>query len=320
MTPSLTHGLLMLGTTVVGPLALGALDVDRRAVKAAQVLGALAAVALVLPQGPLAASLAAPWALLAAGAAAAGIPSTCRALRSAGVHRTPLHGTPAHPATGHSTGRVRPLEHVVRALAPLAARSFWVVGAAWLLLDRLDADPVGVGGDLVLLTAVHFHFAGLAATAIVGSSARARLGAAALAGTLAAPVLVAAGFVALPLLQVVGAVVFTLALMAWSLQAGRANATPAPAAPGAGAVAGAAWLVARASVWVSMPLATWWATGYVVGFPAPSIPVMAATHGVANAVGFSLCGLLALVARPGVLPPPSTTGRLSHPARHASEM
>lgn len=305
----------MLGTTVVGPLALGALDVDRRAVKAAQVLGSLAAVALVLPQGPLAASLAAPWALLAAGTAAAGIPSTRRALRSAWVHRTPVHGTPAHATTGHNTGRVRPLEHVVRALAPLAARSFWVVGAAWLLLDRLDADPVGVGGDLVLLTAVHFHFAGLAATAIVGSSARTRLGVAALAGTLAAPVLVAAGFVALPVLQVVGALVFTLALMAWSLQAGRANATPAPAAPGAGA-AGAAWMVARASVWVSMPLATWWATGYVVGFPVPSIPVMAATHGVANAVGFSLCGLLALVAAPG----PSTTGRLSHPARHASEM
>lgn len=271
MDLSLTHVLLMLGTVVVAPLALGVLGVvDRPVIRIAPLAGVLAAIGLALPQGAGAASLALPWALLAVGTAVAAVPSVFRAVRPT--------VTPTH------TGR---------ALAPLAALGFWVVGTCWLLLDRLALDPVGVGPDLVLLTAVHFHFAGLAATTIVTASPGpdrrgigGMLGTAALVGTMIAPVLVAVGFVAVPALQVAGAVIFTIALLAWSIQAPRV---------GVGATR-AAWFLARASVWVSMPLAVWWATGFVTGLPAPSIPVMAATHGVANALGFALPGLMVLSA------------------------
>jgi hypothetical protein len=43
-----------------------------------------------------------------------------------------------------------------------------------------------------------------------------------------------------------------------------------------------------------MLLALWWAGGEALGFPHPSLDVMAATHGVANALGFVLCTLLGL--------------------------
>jgi hypothetical protein len=43
---------------------------------------------------------------------------------------------------------------------------------------------------------------------------------------------------------------------------------------------------------VPMLLAVSWALGEVTSLPALSIPQMAATHGVVNAVGFSACGVV----------------------------
>lgn len=263
---ALSRVLLALGVVVVAPLCLRLLGGRWRT---AVGLGSLAAVGLALPAGPLAAGLGVPWLGLAMASVVADLPRAWRAGRAAG---------------GVGADAFGPL---VDAVAPLAARVWWVVGAGWLLLDRLALDPIGVGEGLVLLTAVHFHFAGLAATTITSQTVR-RVGPRArpaLIGSLAAPPIVAIGFVALPVMQVVGAVVFTAALLWWAAVAGRL--------PGR---AGVAWLVARGAVLLSMPLATWWAIGWVTGLPAPSIPLMAATHGVANAVGFSLCGAAALLA------------------------
>ncbi len=41
-----------------------------------------------------------------------------------------------------------------------------------------------------------------------------------------------------------------------------------------------------------MALALWWAVGRLTGLAHPDLGLMAATHGVANAVGVCLCGLL----------------------------
>jgi hypothetical protein len=38
---------------------------------------------------------------------------------------------------------------------------FAAIGAAWLLADRAGVRPLGFDGDIVLLTAVHFHYAGV---------------------------------------------------------------------------------------------------------------------------------------------------------------
>lgn len=42
----------------------------------------------------------------------------------------------------------------------------------------------------------------------------------------------------------------------------------------------------------AMVLALQWALGFVYGLPALSIPTMVATHGLANAFGFALLGVL----------------------------
>jgi hypothetical protein len=49
--------------------------------------------------------------------------------------------------------------------------------------------------------------------------------------------------------------------------------------------------VSGLAVWVPMILAVAWATGQHVDVPALSIPAMARTHGLVNALGFTVCGL-----------------------------
>ena len=51
----------------------------------------------------------------------------------------------------------------------------------------------------------------------------------------------------------------------------------------------------------SLLLALWWALGRAADLPHPSVDWMIATHGVANALGFGLCSVLAwrrLLGRP----------------------
>lgn len=41
-----------------------------------------------------------------------------------------------------------------------------------------------------------------------------------------------------------------------------------------------------------MPLAGWYAAGEYLPIEAPTIPEMIVSHGLLNAVGFALCGLI----------------------------
>lgn len=45
---------------------------------------------------------------------------------------------------------------------------FFPIGAGWLFLSRLGANPLDFGSLIVLLTAVHFHYAGFAAPLLAG--------------------------------------------------------------------------------------------------------------------------------------------------------
>ena len=53
-------------------------------------------------------------------------------------------------------------------LAVLASDLYLPVGAVWALFDQFHFQPLGFSGIIVLLTAVHFHYAGFALPRLTG--------------------------------------------------------------------------------------------------------------------------------------------------------
>ncbi|MDF2849007.1 MAG: hypothetical protein K0R97_2989 [Oerskovia sp.] len=181
------------------------------------------------------------------------------------------------------------------------------VGAAAMLADRGGWGLLGFSGTYLTLTVPHMLFAGFAAALVAGltvglSGGRAGAGrtdpsTAARVGAAGVPLgtgLVLVGYFVGNVAELVGALVLTGALWctAWAVLG-----IPARRAARALLVAGSVAVVA------SMLLAVWWAVGEATGLPHPSIRQMAATHGVANALGFALCTVLGLrLARGGADP------------------
>lgn len=177
----------------------------------------------------------------------------------------------------------------VRLIIWPAAAAYLVVGSLWLLADRLDLTPGGFAAPFVQLTAVHFHYAGFASLVLAGSAWRwcphSRTAATAAILILAAPPIVASGFAFLGLLQITGAALLALGL--WLL----AWVTLRHVAPQVNRVAGSLLVVSSIAVLVPMGLAVQWAVGNNFGTPALSIPHMVLTHGITNAIGFTLLGV-----------------------------
>ncbi|MGH3440886.1 MAG: YndJ family transporter, partial [Nitriliruptorales bacterium] len=172
------------------------------------------------------------------------------------------------------------------------ATAYLVVGAGWWLAHAAGLEPVGITEPFVELTAVHFHYAGLTATVYAAltwlhATVRRRTAAAGLVLVAAAPPFVAVGFTWVGWLQIVGAVLLTagLLLVAWVVLR-----EVVPAADDR--LAAALLAISALAVIVPMLLAVQWAVGANLGTPALSVPDMARTHGLANALGFSLLGLL----------------------------
>ncbi len=171
----------------------------------------------------------------------------------------------------------------------VVAPAYLAVGAAWLLADRLDLAPVGVTAPLVQLTAIHFHHAGFGAAVLATCTWQVRpsRGAgAALAMILAGPPVVAVGFLTSGVLQVLGALLLAVGLWALAWQVVRHVAPRFAGAPRILLV------VSALATLAPMVLAVQWAAGSAFGTPALSIPAMALWHGLANAVGFVLLGVL----------------------------
>jgi hypothetical protein len=228
----------------------------------------LVVVSLCLGRGILAASLSAAWLLF------------CGLLALGGVFRL-------------YRGAFRRLDTAF----PAAAFLFLPVGAAWLVASRLGLTLLGFQEPIVLLTAVHFHYAGFAAPLLARSSRLALGGSqmsstpAALfnvvaAGVLVGPALLAAGFVIGPRVKLAAALVlatseiglalsFLFALRHVSLLAAKFLIA-----------------LAAASVAFAMILAALWAVGEYPLQPLVHLAEMARLHGTANAFGFTLCGLL----------------------------
>lgn len=174
-----------------------------------------------------------------------------------------------------------------------ASLAYLVVGTVWLLLHSLRIEPVGVEPPFVLLTAVHFHYAGFTATLLAAlvrrqtAAASPRLSAAMIAAVVLAPPIVALGFTFVGVLQVIGAALLTGGLFALSWLTLR-HVVPRVT----DRLARSLLVVSALAVLVPMVLALQWAIGWNFDTPALSIPMMARTHGVVNALGFTLCGVL----------------------------
>jgi len=166
------------------------------------------------------------------------------------------------------------------------------VAAIALVAERAGHELFGFELTVLSLTVAHFHFAGFAAALVAGLVATAvpgPWGSAAAVSLPAGTVIVLVGFFLGDAIELVSAVVLTLGMwlvagLMWVGRRadGRADRTTA-------ALAG----VASAVLVVTMVLALTWAVGHVADTPHPSLGWMVATHGVDNAVGFGLCGLLA---------------------------
>ena len=174
-----------------------------------------------------------------------------------------------------------------------AALLYLPAGGGWLVLSRLGAAPLGFEEPIVLLTAVHFHYAGFAAPLLAAAVGRALavgwprfLFRFAAGVAVAGPALLAAGFVVSPRFKVIAALLLAAGLAALS----------AVTFAGLGHVrrgVARAFAAVSAALLPGMALAGVYAAGEFAGRPWPDIPQMAALHGVANSIGFALCGLIA---------------------------
>lgn len=183
------------------------------------------------------------------------------------------------------------LGHVAGLLAPAYA----LVAAGELMASRTGLELFGIGEPIVELTAVHYVYAGSAALVLARVALRTAprrwqpVGRAAVVLTAVAPPVVAVGFVTeAAAAQVGGAVVMTLGV--WLTAGLQLQSAVVPGRPiRARVLLG----ISGMAVWVPMVLAVGWAAGQHWDVPALSIPDMARTHGLPNALAFTLCGLLA---------------------------
>ena len=272
--------MLLLASLVIVPLGLGLVvssDLrDRRvwpwrmAVRL-QFPAALALMASVaLPAGPLAAVLAVPW-LVTTGLVA-------------------LHGLWRLWRGSRRTSEV----------CLDAGLVYLAVGGIWTVIARAGLRPLGFPDLIVLLTAVHFHYAGFALPVLAGLVARTLGGPmarAACLGAIAGVPLVAVGITdaqlapgILPprLLELVA----SLIMAASSILIGLLQLRLA-ARPGRQTFARALMATSGLSLLGPMALAGSYALGSFEGVARIDIVAMLRYHGAVNALGFALLGLLA---------------------------
>lgn len=172
---------------------------------------------------------------------------------------------------------------------------FVPVAGVWLVVHRLGIQPLGYGETIILLTAVHFHFAAYAAPILSGLAGRRLSGYPGVSrvfklipmGIIIGTPLVAAGISFSPALALAGTVMISLGLLLLAILVLGWILPSVESIPG--------WvllLVSSVSCLPAMALACAYAYSIVFHQLIIDIPQMAMTHGVANAFGFSLCGLV----------------------------
>ena len=173
------------------------------------------------------------------------------------------------------------------------ARIDLLVGGTWFLASRFGMHPFRTGEPMLLLTAVHFHFAGFATAVICSAMLRfaeqhgLKLWLQPLLTVVVGmPYVVAAGFVISPALKMGAGVVFSASVAALAIVLrSMAKHTEFPTAR--------FFLeIAAAAVFAGVVLSTAYAIADFGGNQGALIPAMASSHGLLNAVGFCLPALL----------------------------
>ncbi|MGH3739082.1 MAG: YndJ family protein [Micromonosporaceae bacterium] len=176
-------------------------------------------------------------------------------------------------------------------IAVLTALVAPAVAGTALVAERAGYRLFGFTLEILALTVPHFHYAGFAAALIAGLVCRTVPGPAATIAALSVPAgtaLVLVGYFVNDVTELAGAVVLTAGMwlvgwLTWSQIRPR----------GADRLTRAALGIAAGVLVVSMLLALNWAVGHVTDLPHLSLTWMAATHGIGNALGFGVCGVLA---------------------------
>jgi hypothetical protein len=272
------EALFLLAPLVLVPLGLRAVEPPAR-LRALRVLVPMAAVAAAAsffaPRGPWAAGLAALWLALTLLLAGRGL----ERLRAHGL------GDPAQLATD-------------------AALLLIPVGGGWLVLSRLGATPMGFPEPIVLLTAVHFHYAAFTTLVLIGLAGRVLPDGpayrAVVAGALAGTPLLAVGITISRTIELVGATLLCGALWLLALLG-----LPRVFRMRAPLLARVLVTVSLLSLLPSMALAWLYAWSRLTGTPIVVLGDLALVHAPLNALGFGLCGLLgwpALASPSGAAP------------------
>jgi YndJ-like protein len=270
-TIALITRLLLLAVLVLVPLALGlaanGANRWRLALRVQPLAAAVTAIAFLLPAGTLAGGLALCLLLFVGAVALLGL----RHL----------------------------LDHGLRDAAELCidvSLLLLPIGGFWLAMARFGARPLGFGDTIVLLTAVHFHYAGFALLLLTGLAGRRlrsstphvwgvfRLVA---AGVIAGVPLVALGITFSRELEILAVLLLASSVLALALL------TLVAVVPRLARRAARVLLAVSALASVATMLL---AVGYVGGSRAGlalTIPQMVLAHGVVNSFGLVLCGLLA---------------------------
>ncbi len=174
-----------------------------------------------------------------------------------------------------------------------AGEGYLLVAGAWLVASRADVQLLAFREPIVLLTAVHFHFAGFASAVLAGLTYERfhdgrwkTLSIVALLAVVCGPGILGLAFLLGPKWKLIAALLIALGQL--GLAGGMVRVGIA-AKSGAGR-----WLlfVAGASVAAGMILAAVWAIGEYPLQAFVNIRQMAEFHGVLNAVGFAVCGLV----------------------------
>jgi hypothetical protein len=179
------------------------------------------------------------------------------------------------------------------------------VGGGWLLLSSAGLKPMGFDATIVLLTAVHFHFAGFSAALVAGLAGRVLKGGGSAADkvrsftfgayrlaaaiVILGPPLVAVGIMASPVVEVISGIALSIGMLTLAfvlVLIGLAGRRILPKL----LLCSAAF-----SLTATMALSMTYAIGEYRGEELVSIATMAATHGVVNVLGFTFCGGLGLI-------------------------